>query len=176
MDDFERAILSNAYVNHTLLRRDLTPEEAAVQSALKIQQSVYENCLIRASLIGVSSAVIGSLVGAFFFTLHASNTAHIVTEGETATIRSQLYAQYRQCVPAVKSSARNFAKIGFLYSLFECFIQKYRAKSDVRNSLYSGCSTGALLALKNGPIASAGGCMGFAAFSGLIDKYQQSHR
>lgn len=176
VDDYERGFLSEGYVKHGLLRRQLTDEESAVQKALQIQQRVYENCLVRASLVGISSAFVGSLVGAFFFSVHVSNTAHNLDIAETRTLRSQLYAQYRQCVPAIKSSARNFAKIGFLFSLFECCIQKYRAKSDLRNSLYSGCSTGAVLGMKSGPIASAGGCIGFAAFSGLIDMYQQSHR
>ncbi|KAK1936355.1 putative mitochondrial import inner membrane translocase subunit Tim17 [Babesia divergens] len=175
-EGFDKAFLSDRYINYGLLRRQLSPEEATFQSALQIQQRVHENCVVRASFIGLSSAVIGGLVGTFFFSVQASNAAHTVAPEEARSIRSQIAAQYRQLVPVVKSSARNFAKIGFIYSMFECFIQKYRATSDVRNSIYAGCSTGGLLALKNGPIATAGGCIGFAAFSGLIDKYQQSHR
>ncbi|GBE59856.1 mitochondrial import inner membrane translocase subunit [Babesia ovata] len=175
-DGFTGVFLSDRYVNYRPVGKELTPEEVAFLKALNIQQRVYENCLVRASVIGVSSALLGSLVGAFFFTFQASSVAHEVPSDKSAGIRSQLAAQYKQFLPAVKSSARNFAKLGFVYSLFECVIQKRRAKSDLSNALYAGCASGAFLGLKSGPLASAGGCIGFAAFSGLIEKYQQSHR
>ncbi|GFE55518.1 mitochondrial import inner membrane translocase subunit [Babesia ovis] len=174
-DDFTRVYLSDRYIKYQSPSNRLSPEEIAARDALVLQQKVSENCLVHASVVGVSSALIGSLFGTFFFTVQASNVAHAIPE-ENVGFRRQMREQLKLLWPSVKSSARGFAKLGFIYSLCECIIQKHRAKSDIRNALYAGCTSGAFLGLKNGPFASAGGCIGFAAFSGLIEKYQQSHR
>ncbi|EDO05838.1 mitochondrial import inner membrane translocase subunit Tim17 family protein [Babesia bovis T2Bo] len=173
-DDYSRVFLSDSYVNYRPSGGPLSTEERAVRDALLLQQRVSENCIVRASVIGVSSAFIGALFGTFFFTIQANDIAHAVPT-EKIGFRKQMCNQLQLLWPSVKTSARGFAKLGFVYSLFECIFQKRRAQSDIRNALYAGCTSGALLALKGGPLASAGGCIGFAAFSGLIEKYQQTH-
>ena len=43
------------------------------------------------------------------------------------------------------------------------------------NSISAGCFTGAALAVRAGPQASALGCVGFAAFSAAIDYFLEGH-
>lgn len=69
-----------------------------------------------------------------------------------------------------KSWSKNFAKVGAIYSTVECVLEKGRAQHDMQNSVYAGCITGAALAYKQGPLAMAMGCGGFAAFSVAIGK------
>jgi import inner membrane translocase subunit TIM22 len=70
--------------------------------------------------------------------------------------------------------AKNFGKVGALYSGIECGIEGLRAKNDLVNSVAAGCVTGGVLAKNAGPQAAAGGCLAFAAFSAAIDAYMRS--
>lgn len=56
-----------------------------------------------------------------------------------------------------------------LFSGLDCLFEKARGKHDVLNGGLSGCATGAILAVKQGPQAAGLGCAGFAAFSIAID-------
>ncbi|RKP07709.1 mitochondrial inner membrane translocase subunit Tim17/Tim22/Tim23/peroxisomal protein PMP24, partial [Thamnocephalis sphaerospora] len=71
------------------------------------------------------------------------------------------------------SSAKNFAVVAAVYTGVECCIESYRATNDLYNSASAGCITGAILAAKNGPRLTVGGCAGFAAFSTAIDWYMR---
>lgn len=67
-----------------------------------------------------------------------------------------------------RSYAKGFAAMGALFAGSECLIESYRAKHDARNSIYAGCTTGAILAHSGGPkamcIGKPGpGCMLLAA-------------
>eukprot|EP01138_Halocafeteria_seosinensis_P001255 gb/GECG01001286.1/.p1 GENE.gb/GECG01001286.1/~~gb/GECG01001286.1/.p1 ORF type:complete len:312 (+),score=39.29 gb/GECG01001286.1/:1-936(+) len=74
-----------------------------------------------------------------------------------------------------KGWAKNFAKVGAIYSTVECILEKGRAQHDMQNSVYAGCITGAALAYKQGPLAMAMGCGGFAAFSVAIELFFPGH-
>lgn len=52
----------------------------------------------------------------------------------------------------------------------ECVIEKMRGKTDMMNSVYAGCATGAAFGMKQGPSAACFGCVGMAAFSAAMDK------
>ncbi|GMH93572.1 hypothetical protein TL16_g12666, partial [Triparma laevis f. inornata] len=65
---------------------------------------------------------------------------------------------------------RNFAFITGVFSGSECIVEKIRGRNDVWNSTISGCVTGAAIQAKQGPQAACFGCIGFAAFSIIIDK------
>jgi import inner membrane translocase subunit TIM22 len=67
------------------------------------------------------------------------------------------------------SWARNFAKVGAVFSLVECSLEKVRARHDTTNVLVAGCVTGAFFARAGGPAAMAAGCGGFAAFSAAME-------
>jgi import inner membrane translocase subunit TIM22 len=75
---------------------------------------------------------------------------------------------------SAKSSGRNFAVVGSVFSGTECAIEGLRAKNDIWNGVAGGCITGGILARKAGPQAVAVGCAGFAAFSAAIDAYMVS--
>ncbi|UKJ88892.2 mitochondrial import inner membrane translocase subunit [Theileria orientalis] len=174
MDDLYRNVfLSDRYINYRFLVPGLTQNDIQLQKVAKIQRSVQESCLLRATMIGVGSGVLGTLVGTFLFSINMSNTT-VGVDDKPLSVKQEFVKQYKSFVPYVKSTVKNFAKLGFMYSLFECLIQKKRANSDISNSVYAGCTTGAFLGLKNGPFATVGGCAGFAAFSYLMEKYQRS--
>ena len=46
-----------------------------------------------------------------------------------------------------------------------------RAKHDIYNSIAAGCVTGGAISASGGPQAACVGCVGFAAFSAVIDKF-----
>ncbi len=88
-------------------------------------------------------------------------------------VREQLRRSLKDMGAKSYSSTKNFAMIGVLYSGTECCIEGYRAKSDLYNSVSAGCVTGAILAYKAGPSATALGCGGFAVVSAAIDAYMR---
>jgi import inner membrane translocase subunit TIM22 len=71
------------------------------------------------------------------------------------------------------SSAKNFGKVGAIFSATECCIEGYRAKNVLSNGVIAGCITGGVLAAPAGPQAAALGCAGFAAFSAAIDSWMR---
>lgn len=73
--------------------------------------------------------------------------------------------------PSFSSYAKGFGAMGALFAGSECVIEKMRARHDMYNSIYAGCTTGAILAHSGGPKAMCIGCASFAAFSALIDRF-----
>ncbi|EPR62206.1 mitochondrial inner membrane translocase subunit TIM17, putative [Toxoplasma gondii ME49] len=148
----------------------LTDEQKQIQQQILLQNKVErfftEGCLARAAVMGAGGGVLGGLFGAFFFTMKP------VDVDTSLPFRDQMRQQYRNFLPEVGRSAKSFAKLGFLYSLAECFIQRERAVHDINNAIYAGCFTGAALSYKGGPWAAAAGCAGFAAFSGIMETLQ----
>lgn len=70
-----------------------------------------------------------------------------------------------------RSYAKGFAAMGALFAGSECVIESYRGRHDSMNSIYAGCTTGAILAHSGGPKAICIGCASFAAFSAAIDRF-----
>ena len=73
------------------------------------------------------------------------------------------------------SSAKAFAVMGLIFSAAECVVEKARAKHDITNTVVAGCDTGGTISAKGGPKAACTGCVGFAAFSVLIEKFLERH-
>ncbi|KAL5116605.1 Mitochondrial import inner membrane translocase subunit tim22 [Pleosporales sp. CAS-2024a] len=88
-------------------------------------------------------------------------------------LRQQLRAGLRDMYQSSKSSGKNFAKVGAIFSGTECAIEGLRAKNDLYNGVAGGCITGGILARNAGPQAVAVGCAGFAVFSAAIDAYMR---
>ena len=65
----------------------------------------------------------------------------------------------------ISGSAKNLAMVGLMFAGTECLIESYRAKSDVKNAIYSGFVTGGLIGLRAGPMSAVYAGCGFAAFS-----------
>ena len=61
--------------------------------------------------------------------------------------------------------------MGAMFAGSECVIEKIRAKHDMYNSVYAGCVAGGALAHSTGPKGMCVGCVTFAAFSALIDRF-----
>lgn len=57
----------------------------------------------------------------------------------------------------------------------DCVVEKYRGKHDAYNAVISGCGVGAALSAKQGPQAACLGCVGFAAFSGIMEVVMGPH-
>uniref|UniRef100_A0A7S0VA57 Mitochondrial import inner membrane translocase subunit TIM22 n=1 Tax=Hemiselmis tepida TaxID=464990 RepID=A0A7S0VA57_9CRYP len=93
---------------------------------------------------------------------------------ENATAKETAMATLRQTAGKSTSMGRTFAVIGAVYAGSECVIEKYRAKTDMRNSAYAGCLTGGILARSGGPLAMTAGCAGFAAWSTAIESFMHS--
>jgi mitochondrial import inner membrane translocase subunit TIM22 len=97
--------------------------------------------------------------------------------GKTLTdlpMRDQLRIGLKDMGSSAYSSAKNFGKIGAMYSVTECCIEGLRGKNDLTNGVAAGAVTGAVLARHGGPQAVAFGAVGFAVFSGAIDWYMRS--
>lgn len=84
-------------------------------------------------------------------------------------MREQLRRGFKDMGSRSYSSAKNFGKIGFLFSICECTLEGFRAKNDLWNSAGGGLAAGAILARNAGPQAMLLGGAGFAAFSTGID-------
>lgn len=102
--------------------------------------------------------------------LHTSPTA---TAAVSLPLRQQLKAGFKDMGQRSFSSAKNFGKVGAIFSGTECCVEGYRAKNDLANGVIAGCITGGVLAAAAGPQAAALGCAGFAAFSAAIDSYMR---
>ncbi|CDJ47438.1 mitochondrial import inner membrane translocase subunit Tim17 domain-contraining protein, putative [Eimeria brunetti] len=151
------------------------PDEDAQRQAealqqLRAQRAVEkffnDGCLLRAATTSIGGGLLGIVLGAFFFTMKP------VDVDNSLGLRAQLRQQYKSFLPDVAATAKNFAKIGGLYSLAECIVDKARATHDVRGAVYGGCLTGAILAIKGGPRAMAVGSLGFGAFAAAMEMLQ----
>lgn len=72
------------------------------------------------------------------------------------------------------SMGRTFSALGGIYGVTECVIEKYRAKSDIKNAAYAGCLTGGALGRSAGAMGMAYGCGGFALWSVAMEKFMHS--
>lgn len=88
-------------------------------------------------------------------------------------LRQQLKVGFKDMGTRSWGMARNFGKVGALFSGIECGIEGMRAKNDLANGVAAGCLTGGILAKNAGPQAIAGGCVAFAAFSAAIDAWMR---
>ncbi|CDI75559.1 mitochondrial import inner membrane translocase subunit Tim17 domain-contraining protein, putative [Eimeria praecox] len=131
-----------------------------------VERFLNDGCLLRAAATSVGGGLLGIVLGAFFFTMKP------VDVDNSLGLRAQLRQQYKSFIPEVTATAKNFAKIGGLYSLAECIVDKARATHDLRGAIYGGCLTGAALAVRGGPRAMAIGSLGFGAFAAAMEMLQ----
>jgi hypothetical protein len=87
---------------------------------------------------------------------------------------AQVRAGFRDMGKQSFSMARNFGKIGLIFSGVECGIEGMRGSNDATNGIAAGCLTGGILARNSGPYAVATGCAGFAVFSAAVEAYLRS--
>eukprot|EP00922_Rhytidocystis_sp_ex-Travisia-forbesii_P049712 GHVS01073975.1.p1 GENE.GHVS01073975.1~~GHVS01073975.1.p1 ORF type:complete len:233 (-),score=48.40 GHVS01073975.1:970-1668(-) len=135
-------------------------------SPAAVEKFFTEGCLCKSIVMGVGGGGLGVLFGSFFFAMKPMDV------DTTLPFKQQIKESYKGFGKEVKSTAKSFAKLSFIYSLIECFIERERACHDITNAVYAGCGTGALLAYKAGPVGMAGGCAMFAAFSAAMEHFQ----
>ncbi|KAL8450745.1 hypothetical protein Emed_002383 [Eimeria media] len=96
--------------------------QAEALEQLRAQRTVEaffrDGCLVRSAFMGMGGGVLGLLLGSFFFTMKP------VDVDTKLSLRAQLREQYKSFIPEVTATAKNFAKIGALYSLTECLIDR----------------------------------------------------
>eukprot|EP00386_Alphamonas_edax_P004476 GDKI01014120.1.p1 GENE.GDKI01014120.1~~GDKI01014120.1.p1 ORF type:complete len:204 (-),score=24.66 GDKI01014120.1:23-634(-) len=149
--------------------RQLNKENQPPIDPQAVQKFFQEGCLVRSIMMGVGGYGLGLLFGSFMFTMRP------VDIDTTLPFREQVKQSYKGMGTEVLASAKNFAKIGMVYSLVECFIERGRGRRDLPNALYAGCITGGALAWRGGPWAMAGGCSMFAAFSLGVEYFMHSN-
>ncbi|SIO73518.1 Mitochondrial import inner membrane translocase subunit tim22 [Babesia microti strain RI] len=163
---YDKVYLSNSYVNLKLYENP-NPE---LLRAFKLQESIQESCITRSIAVGIASSLLGVVVGSFMFTMNQSSKPTDIN----LTTKEVFRLASKDLISHITATSKNFAKIGSLYSLIECGVQKKRGSCDLYNSIYAGCATGATLSYKNGPLMATGSCIAFAAFSGAMEAYQHS--
>lgn len=135
-------------------------------------EDFMNNCAVRTIMSTVMGAGLGVVFGIFMGTMDTSHIdGSLTTEAQKKTFRETMREVGKSTWSRSKSYGKGFATVGALFSGSECVIETYRAKHDMWNSIYGGCTAGALMAHSGGPKAMCFGCASFAAFSYLIDRF-----
>ncbi|KAK3279321.1 hypothetical protein CYMTET_12786 [Cymbomonas tetramitiformis] len=135
------------------------------------QQEFTDSCITKGVISTVAGGAMGAVMGIVFGGGGIGADAPLTAEQMNKTVMQTLKEGAKDAGKRSWSYAKTFAGFGAVYSVSECYIEKFRAKHDIYNSGYAGCFTGAALAYKSGPAAQCFGCASVAAFSMLIDKY-----
>ncbi|KAF2191807.1 mitochondrial import inner membrane translocase subunit tim22 [Zopfia rhizophila CBS 207.26] len=156
------------------------------QQMVKFMQAGMESCLGKTVMSGVMGGGLGAMFGLFMASMRYDTPISQPLPSTTGApspatskpltelpIRQQLKHGLRDMYQSSKSSSKNFAVIGAIYSGTECCIEGLRAKNDIWNSVIGGAITGGVLARRAGPQAVALGALGFGAFSIAIEAYMR---
>ncbi|KAB8360883.1 hypothetical protein FH972_024616 [Carpinus fangiana] len=144
----------------------------------KQMQAAMESCPAKTVLAGTMGFGLGGAFGLFMSSMRYDTPLSTGVNGATSSVstlpmREQLRHGLKDMGRASWSSAKNFGKVGAIFSGSECCIEGLRGRNELSNGVAAGCVTGGLLAYKAGPQAAAVGCLGFAAFSAAIDTYMR---
>lgn len=136
------------------------------------QAVLVESCAMKIISGGIMGSVLGIGLGMFMGAMGDVSPIQIINGREVpqAPIREQFRAAYKATASKTFGWAKSFGVLTALFGGVECVIEKYRSKHDVWNPVASGCVVGATLSAKAGPVASCIGCVGFSAFSLIIDQ------
>ena len=104
--------------------------------------------------------------------------------------RQKTVEMFRDMGRGMLRSGKGFGKVGALFGGIECVLEsvrviwaglslschltwqyQYRARNDMVNPVAAGFLSGGILARSQGPRASLGGAVAFAAFSAAIDLF-----
>lgn len=128
-------------------------------------QSLFESCAFKAMMSCVAGFGLGAAIGLFSASLAPDLTT--ATDFQKQTVKSVLLDMKQRTM----SQAKNFAILGAMFSITECTIESYRAKTDWKNGTLAGGVTGGCIGLRAGIKGGIFGAIGFAAFSTLIEYY-----
>lgn len=154
---------------------EMTMDEQA-EAGARAMVSFMQSCPGKTVIAGVMGFGLG---GAFGFFMSSMSYDTSLGHSEVSRIshlpfRQQMKHKFSDMGKRSWGSAKNFGKIGAIYSGVECCVESLRAKSDLYNSVTAGALTGAGLAIRSGPSGAAMGAAGFALFSLAIETYLRS--
>lgn len=129
-------------------------------------EKISESCALTTLRNGIVGFGFGGLIGLFLSGIPSS-----IEPLENIPIKGQVKVALREMGSKTWSSAKNFGIVSVLFSAFECTIEKYRAKTDIYNTMSAGCLSGAVLARGTGPKGMLIGCAGFATFSSAMEYF-----
>ncbi|ODV61712.1 translocation channel protein TIM22 [Ascoidea rubescens DSM 1968] len=155
--------------------KDMSPEEQGEAIALQVM-GFMQSCPGKTAVSGVSGFFLGGFFGLFMASMSydvPGGNLESALKFNDLPFKQQMKIQFSDMGKRMYSSAKNFGYIGGIYSGVECCVESLRAKDDIYNGLMAGCITGGGLAIKSGPVATAIGCAGFAAFGAAIDLYMR---
>jgi len=128
-------------------------------------QELFESCAFKAIMSCVAGFGLGAAIGLFSASLGPDLST--ATEFQKQTVKSVLLDMKTRTI----SQGKNFAILGAMFSITECTIESYRAKTDWKNGTMAGGITGGCIGLRAGLKGGIFGAVGFAAFSTLIEYY-----
>lgn len=128
-------------------------------------QNLFESCAFKAMMSCVAGFGLGAAIGLFSASLGPDLST--ATEFQKQTVKSVLLDMKTRTL----SQAKNFAILGAIFSITECTIESYRAKTDWKNGTLAGGITGGCIGLRAGLKGGIYGAIGFAVFSTIIEYY-----
>ncbi|XP_071735510.1 mitochondrial import inner membrane translocase subunit TIM22-4-like [Rutidosis leptorrhynchoides] len=132
-------------------------------------QDIWNNCAVRSVASGIMGGGLGIAMGLFLGALD-----NPITDDKMSG-RQQFIHTAKQMGSRSWNSCKAFAVMGFVFSAAECVVEKARAKHDMTNTIVAGCVTGGTMSARAGPKAACMGCIGFATFSAVIEKFLERH-
>ena len=130
----------------------------------KRMMAVMESCPFKCTISGVGGLGLGAIFGIFTASVDPMSTINPNLNRAMTTKEVLIEMKNRGW-----STAKNFAVLGVMFSAFECNIESYRGKTDLKNGFLSGFLTGGVLGLRAGVKPALFGGVGFALFSTLIE-------
>lgn len=145
---------------------------------IKVINQGTESCIFKAATSAVVGGGLGTMCGLFFGGYSNAVDKAVEMEG---TAGMKLRVGMKEAAKSMRSYAGNFAKVGGIYVLAECTLERVRARHDLFNAIVGGCATGGALSAspktvmppRARAVQMAMGCGSFALFSGAIDYYME---
>lgn len=146
--------------------------EAGAEAMVNFMQS----CPGKTLASGIMGFGLGGVFGFFMSSLSYDTSVGSIEVQKIAQLpfKQQMKIQFTDMFRQSYASAKNFGKVGGIYTGIECCVESLRAKNDMFNSILAGALTGGVLAIRSGPVGALFGAFGFGAFSIAIEMYMRS--